>query len=92
MHLKHDVHLMSTDVCLPLPLLVWVPTIYLYDHGTGWISAPMVQLPLDNVKLLNIKVELRLHEAFTLLECKQVLHSIVCPSWIIPFTSKVLST
>ena len=51
----------------------------------------MVQLPLGNVKLLNIKIELRLHEAFTLLECKQVLHSIVGPSWIIPFTSKVLS-
>ena len=34
----------------------------------------MVQLPLGNVKLLNIKIELRLHEAFTLPECVQVLH------------------
>ena len=58
----------------PLLLLVWVPFMYLYDHGTGWISAPMVQLPLGNVKLLNVKIELRLHEVFTLPECEQVLH------------------
>ena len=51
----------------PLVLLVAVPIIYLYNHGAGRIPAPMVQLPLGNVKLLNIKIELQLHEAFTLL-------------------------
>ena len=43
----------------------------------------MVQLPLGNVKLLNIKIELRLHEAFrialmqqSLLEMKGLLNQL----------------